>query len=167
MCSHEFSEIEGARVCTLCGECTGRMLSTTLLSFEQTTHRVPKVYTRRERFHRLLHNLRGLQNIPCEVMRQIPHGKTVREVRNFLKSNKKLRKYCAKIPSVWRQLGNPMRTISDRELDRACSVFDKIKDKKSFIVLLPYVCSQIGRRDLLKFFKTPSKLMQTKYELFL
>ena len=142
-------------------------LQTCFTTFDERldTHPLVKKYSRKQRFMRLFHNLRGLQNIKHNIMRQIPPQIKLVNLRGFLKKNRFLRRHCAKIPSIWRQLGHEMPDISEKDMEKACYCFCKIREKKSFLILLPFICIQIGRRDLLKFIKQPSKNIQKKYSI--
>ena len=168
-CDHKIINENGHRVCSECGVVKGILLDPRNMTYTQQSQITPcgKNYLRKDRFYRLFHNLRGLQEVPCEIMKQIPADISLEGLKRFLKKRKHLRKYINKLPSIWYQLGHKTRIITEQESIRACQLFCKIVEKKSFLVLLPYICKEIGRTDLLKFLKKPSKAMMKKYDIFI
>ena len=168
-CDHNIQDVEGIQTCINCGECEGIVLDCRNITYEQqkSITRGAKIYNRRDRFFRLFHNLRGLQEIPCDFMEQIPPEITLPDLKVLLKKVKQFRKYSSKLPSIWRQLGHQINIISEREIKMACYEFDQIKEKKSFLIVLPHICKKIDREDLLIYLKTPSLAMQKKYDLFI
>ena len=168
-CEHEFFDCDGFKTCKQCGFISELTLDPTNTTYMQHSHLAISIknYTRKDRFCRLFHNLRGLQEIPIPVMEQIPPNLSLEGLKKFLKKRKHLRKYLNKLPSIWRQLGHKLEIITDQESTRARHMFNNISQKKSFLVVLPYVCKNIGRPDLLKYLKTPSVAMMKKYNLFL
>ena len=168
-CKHKFQCIGSIDTCILCGLCQGIDLDCINVTYEQQKNitRGTKIYNRKDRFFRLFHNLKGLQEIPCSFMEQIPPDISLSDLKLLLKKVKSFRKYSSKLPSIWRQLGHKLKIITDRELKTACFEFEKIKEKKSFLVVLPHICKKIGRSDLMIYLKIPSEAMQKKYDLFI
>ena len=169
MCEHDYFEEEGHNMCRNCGLVGAMVLDTRNVTYDQYTQMSPnnKHYRRKDRFSRLFHNLRGLQEIPIPLMQKIPANLALGELKKHMKKSKDLRKFLNKLPSIWYQLGHKLLPISELERKRAVRLFCEIKEKKSFLVVLPYICKQIGRSDLLKYLKTPSDAMMKKYDLFL
>jgi len=167
-CEHELSTIDGMLTCIQCGFVKGMDLDPCIQTFQQHGEYTPskKHYHRRDRFKRLFHNLQGLQEIPIPVMEQIPKNISIPKLRKYLKKNN-MRNYGSKIASIWRQLGHEMKPISPCEIIRACHFFDEIKEKKSFLIVLPFICQKMNRSDLLMFLKPVSEAIKKKYQLLL
>ena len=168
-CEHKFFDLNGLKTCKECGLVHSVILDTSNMTYAQRSQvsTNTKNYLRKDRFYRLFHNLRGLQEIPIPVMEKIPPDISLPNLKKFLKKNKELRKYANKLPSIWYQLGHKMKIITEQETIRACRLFCEIGGKKSFLVLLPHICKKINRPDLLQFLKKPSKTMMNKYNMFI
>ena len=80
-----------------------------------------------------------------------------------MKNNKKI---IGKISTIWRQLGHSFEPLNHKMFQAALHEFQNIQEKKSFILLLPYILDKIGRQDLCKFCKKPTQLLQIKYNLY-
>ena len=167
ICDHQIEQ-DGFFVCTECGSCKV-CLKTSEMTYEDSQTRVEKViYSRKDRFHRLLCNLRGWQVVKCDAMKKIDNefkGTTVNELKIYLlKHNKKI---IGKIATIWRQLGKKLCPPSHRDFKRALYEFEQIgNEKKSFILVLPYILDKIGRQDLCRFCKLPTQILQKKYNLY-
>ena len=159
---------EGFEICVDCG--TAKMaLDCCEQTFETSQRRISEIiYSREDRFYRLMCNLRGWQSIKFNEMKKIDskfNGKTVAELRQIL-SCSELKHLLGKIATVWRQLGFPLEPPSLLDFKQAMHEFGLIGNtKKSFILLLPYILCKIGREDLCRFCKPPTKLLQRKYML--
>ena len=164
-CEHNFQILDTCHVCVKCGLEKPFPLLSTEQAFTDVPLKFERTYSRVDRFLRSIQNLRGLQFIPCEIMETIPRKKTVAELRKWLKKNN--RKLLPKIASVWYQLGNRFRPIVPREIEEAKSWFLAVREKCSFLLLVPWVLEKIGRQDLLVFVKPPSTAILNKYKKFL
>ena len=169
MCTCEIKiERDGFFICTECGTCTVS-LRTNEMTYQDSQSRVERiVYSRKDRFYRLLCNLRGWQLIKCDVMKKIDDefkGTTVEDLKRYLiKNNKKI---IGKLATIWRMLGNEIEPPSHMDFKAALFEFEQIENtKKSFILLLPYILEKIGRRDLCRFCKKPTQILQKKYNLY-
>ena len=101
---------------------------------------------------------------PEEVLEACAHCATDYEtLRAFVYANYK--KYHNKCPSIWRQLGNCYRGLTPIEFDRLRLLFVAHERESSFLILIPYLLQQIGRDDLFRFIKLPSKFIQKKYNI--
>jgi len=139
------------------------------MTYEDMTSRVvKKSYSRIDRFHRALTALSGLQNVSYEIMEKCAalNANNPEELR-LLMNKTKMKKSLPRIASIWRQLGNNYRGLSILERQKAANIFKSINEKKSFLVLIPWIVIQIGRQDLMCFLKKASRKMQNKYELII
>ena len=169
MCEHQNKIAEnGHMVCVDCGLVLGLNLVTSEVTYNDSINRqFVQVYSRKDRFHRLLCNLRGWQLVPDEIMKACDVGAvTVAELKKHMFSCKRLKKHMGKIPTIWRQLGHLFEPPSPRDFKNALFEFDNYKGKMSFVLLLPYILEIIKRVDLCKFCKKPSQLLQKKYNLY-
>jgi len=169
-CEHWKTHIEeGFSTCICCGQVIERVLETSEMTFADSQNRtVQQVYSRNDRFHRLLANIRGWQTIKVPEMQEIAsygHFETVGELREALIENGN-KKNLNKIATVWRQLGNKFTPPSQTDFLRAADEFRKIRGKTSYILLVPYILEKIGRADLCRFCKKPTRLLQKKYQYF-
>ena len=163
LCCHKLREYDGAVVCVLCGQMQDARLDTSIMAFGATVHR-KKVVTRVDRFLRLCKNICGFQKVPEEVLEACAHCATdYKALRAFVYANYK--KYHNKCPSIWRQLGNCFRGLTPIEFDRLRLLFVAHERESSFLILIPYLLQQIGRDDLFRFIKLPSKFIQKKYNI--
>ena len=169
MCEHVRElEQDGFMICMDCGTCS-RHLNTTEMTYQDSQNRVEKiVYSRKDRFHRLLCNLRGWQLIDNDLMAEIDtgfKGSTVKELKIYLLENNK--KIIGKVATIWRMLGNRFDPPTELNFKAALQEFEDIGNKKkSFILLLPHILQKIGRPDLCRFCKLPTQILQKKYNLY-
>lgn len=162
MCNHpSVVPHEGFRICDSCGEVMGPMLDTTILGYNEPHRQTPRTYSRQDRFMRTIGNLRGQQHIEPDEMARIPYCKTVPALRSYLKQHN--RRLLPKIASVWYQMGHRTAPLTPEELKRCEHLFLSVKRKCSFLILVPWVLQQLGRPDLLRFVKPPSKGVMKKY----
>ena len=165
-CTHAYLDDDGVRICTNCG-LTDIPLNPEIQSFNANYRQKTIKYTRQGRFERLLKNLRGWQTVGCDIVAACVHCETILTLRTFLNSNANMRSYIGKIPSIWRNLGHRFEPMSELDIKRAIWEFNCIMEKKSFLVLLPYIIKKIGRADLLEFCKMPTIAIQKKYNLYI
>ena len=156
--------VEGSDICVVCG-LTRIRLEPSVCSFsEQHTHQ-NRAYSRKKRFMRLFLNLQGRQNISADIMEKIPkHCKTPGELSLELRNIQSLRSYRSKLPSIWYQLGHKWEPFSEAQIAKASIIFSQVHSKVSFLILLPWICAQIGREDMCKFCKPISPALYKKYE---
>ena len=169
MCDHDFRFVDECNECCVkCGQ-VNTTLDPSIFSFNHPPPIARRAYSREDRFFRLLGNLQGHQHIPEEVMTSIPKAAaaTLEKLCEYLKRNVKLRVFRNRLPSIWYHLGHRWSNITEFEMRKAKEVFRSVKDKISYLVLLPYVLCEIDRLDLLRFTKPISKNMFKKYEEFL
>lgn len=169
MCDHDFRFVDECNeCCTNCGM-VNLVLDPNIFSFNHPPPIARRAYSREDRFFRLLVNLEGQQQIPKEVMTNIPVSVTdsISKLGAFLKRNVELRAFRNKLPSIWYHLGHRWNNITDWEMRKARAVFRQVREKISYLVLLPYVLCEIERLDLLQFTKPISKNMFKKYGEFL
>ena len=169
MCTHKNKiEQDGMFICTDCG-ISNVSLNTSEMTYHDSQNRVEKlVYSRKDRFYRLMCNLRGWQLIDNDIMKKIDNefeGTTVKELKKYLLKNNK--KVIGKIATIWRQLGNTFNPPTHSDFKKALYEFEIVgTEKKSFILLLPHILEKIGRRDLCRFCKKPTQILQRKYNLY-
>ena len=169
MCEHQNKVLEsGHCICVDCGLTLGIHLDSCEVTYKDSINRqFVQVYSRKDRFHRLLCNLRGWQIVPHNIMKSCDRSfRTVFELKKHIFSCKTLKKHIGKISTIWRQLGHQFEPPSSRDFQRALYEFDNYKGKMSFVLLLPLILQKIGREDLCKFCKQPSQLLQKKYALY-
>ena len=170
MCDHaKICQTENHIVCTECGLALRPAIDINEVTYD-TIHkrRKEESYSRRDRFFRLFCNLRGWQVVKTELVERIAAQgpfKTVAALRRFLKKHEK--KDLNKLPTIWRSLGKRFEPPSEQDFRMAMWEFMKISAKKSFILILPYILEKIGRADLCKFCKRPTKLLQKKYSVYI
>ena len=151
------------QVCIECGVTTPH-LDTSIFSYSHAPPSHKRSYSRKIRFMRLLQNLQGHQSVCADLMKEIPkHCASPVELIQYMKRNSALRRHQNKTPSIWYQLGHRWDPLTPEDFKRAEYVFDMIREKISYLVLLPYICKKIGRPDLCRFCKPISENMARKY----
>jgi len=170
MCEHQNKILEdGHSICMDCGLTLRIHLDSSEATYSDSINRqFVQVYSRKDRFHRLLCNLRGWQLVPHDIMKACDsaNANSVSELKKHIFSCKTLKKHIGKISTIWRQLGHIFEPPSHRDFEKAMREFDNFKEKMSFVLLLPFILQKIGREDLCIFCKQPSQLLQKKYALY-
>lgn len=165
-CNCDFFNDDGVNICTLCGRME-ILLDTSVQQFNASYRTKIIKYTREGRFERLLKNLRGWQLVKDDVMEKCKCCNSVDDLRARINSLPELRQHAGKIATIWRNLGHIIEPMTPYHIKMALFEFNKIMEKKSFLVLLPYILKKIGRGDLIKFCKMPTMVIQKKYNLYL
>ena len=171
MCTHpETSQIieDSLKICKECGLCLGQHLDTSIVPYG-TWFSPTKVYSRRDRFRRLMSAFKGHANVPVHVIEKLHACEDLDLLKKRMKRDKKIRKYLPRICSVWRLLGHSPPIVTPEDISRALYFYEEIKklvDLKnvSFIVLVPYCLKFLKRDDMIRFCKPPSKMLLTKYK---
>ena len=171
MCTHPENKqiIEDAHlICSNCGLCMGVHLDTTVVPYG-TWFMPTKIYSRRDRFRRLIAAFKGHANVPIWVIEKLHTCDDLMLLKKRMKKNKKIRRFLPRICSVWRLLGHTPPTVTPEDQKRALFFYDEIRhqiclDNVSFIVLVPYCLRFLEREDMIKFCKPPSKMLLAKYQ---
>ena len=158
---------DGFKICTECG-CSARELDVTVFSYNHAPPVARRDYSRKARFMRLFMNLQGHQAVPEEILQDLPkHFTHPQNLAAYLKKNNNLRKFRPKLPSIWYQLGHQWAPFTAREAQKARYEFDQVRQKVSYLVLLPVILRRVGREDMLQFCKPISANMRRKYSFIL
>ena len=168
-CSDEVRKVfdDGFLICTECGV-SCQQLDVKVFSYNHAPPVARRDYSRKARFMRLFMNLQGHQAVPENVLEKLPkHFTDPQDLAAYLKQHSELRKYRPKLPSIWYQLGHTWMPFSERETQMARFEFDKVREKVSYLVLLPVILKRVGREDMLCFCKPISANMKRKYAFIL
>ena len=168
MCQHNPVTENGVSCCRLCGLHLGVVLDLSVVPYGTWYHR-RTTYQRRHRYRRLLNGCAGLQNVPYEIIEHLARRKYnhVHQLRMQMKRDR-VTKYLPRIASTYRLLGYKPPQITDRERFMGLHFFDEVKrathnKKISFIVLLWWTTKFLGRPDIARFLKLPSRMLRRKY----
>lgn len=161
-CPHTYIVDSGMRVCKNCGFVERKNLDPLIYSYNESAPHPKRRYNRNDRFVRILRGLNGVENVPCEIVSQIPPCTCPQALRIFMSKRKNLKPYLPKLASVFYQLGNKYAPLSPTEIAAARRVFVGLP-RCSFIITVPLVLNCIHRQDLLRFCKPLSKNMEKKY----
>ena len=163
MCTHEYIiDASDDRVCCRCGLVDRHILDTNVQTFTNAHTYARRRYTRRDRFKRLLINLRGFQKIPDDVLDQCAKFRSMASLRSYLSEHQK--KYTGSLTSIMRCLGYHVPYLSHVELTKCLLIFDTIPRKTSFVVLMPFCLNLVSRSDIAEFCKPVSKTLAMKYK---
>ena len=161
----------GLVLCQGCGKFISRDLKTSIVTFANRFYYRKMLYKRSNRFKRLLKHLEGNSTIPYEVIEFVSNSvndrRNCQEIIKILKASVFWRKFCCKLPSIFKQLGGTIEIFTESEFRKACDMFnflDRFNIKFSYTFLIPYCVYWIGRYNHFhKFMKTPSELLNKKY----
>ena len=171
MCTHpETSHIieDAQRICKDCGLCLGMHLDTSIVPYG-TWFSPTKIYSRRDRFRRLISAFKGHANVPPHVIEKLHACEDLALLKKRMKKDKKIRKFLPRICSVWRLLGHIPPVVTPEDIQRALFFYEEIRklinlNNVSFIVLVPYCLKFLKRDDMIRFCKPPSKMLLLKYK---